>query len=143
MKKLFVFNFLTSTTKIMKTHYWYRSRFEENFSKFFRNSRGKFFGQNFFFTFSTFQVKIHTLTKKNRKKNSSFLTSDEIDVRLKLTFDISNWWRNLPCQFRLSFSKIDSRLLCQKELAKSPVYNNSPGTRILLEAIGGCCYQPL
>ena len=28
---------------------------------------------------------------------------------------------------RVFCSKIDSRLLCQKELAKSPVYNNSPG----------------
>ena len=27
--------------------------------------RGNFFGQNFFFTFSTFQVKLHTLAEKN------------------------------------------------------------------------------
>ena len=78
-----VWKLTTSTTKIMKTHYWYRSRFEENFSKFFRNFRGKFFGQNFFFTFSTFQVKIHTLTKKKSKKKillfwrQTKLTSDK------------------------------------------------------------------
>ena len=102
LKKLFVFNFLTSTTKIMKTHYWYRSRFEENLSKFFRNFRGKFFGQNFFFTFSTFQVKIHTLTKNNRKKKFFFF-----DVRQNWRqTKIDVWYLKLMAQSSLSFLHI-------------------------------------
>ena len=34
------------------------------------------------------------------------------NVKQKLTFYTLNWWRNPPCQFYLSFSKIDSHVLC-------------------------------
>ena len=91
-----------SNKKIMKTHYWYRSRFEENFSKFFRNFKGNFFGQNFFFTFSTFQVKIHTLTKKNRKKKFFFF-----DVRQNWRqTKIDVWYLKLMAQSSLSIPPI-------------------------------------
>ena len=34
------------------------------------------------------------------------------NVKQKWTFYTLNWWRNPPCQFYLSFSKIGSRVLC-------------------------------
>ena len=87
----------------------------------------KFFWSKLFFHFLDVSGKnTHFDEKKIEKKNSSFLTSDKIDVRQKLTFDISNWWRNLPCQFHLSFSKIDSRLLCENLSATSPNNKKSP-----------------
>jgi len=47
-------------------------------------------------------------------------------VRQKWTFYDSNWFRNPPCQFYLSFLKIDSRFLWKNARAKCPVYKKSP-----------------
>ena len=47
-------------------------------------------------------------------------------VRRKLTFDVLNWFRNPPCQFNLSFSKIDRRFLRENVWAKCPMYKKSP-----------------
>ena len=50
------------------------------------------------------------------------------NVKQKWTFYTLNWWRNPPCQFYLSFSKIGSRFLCENLSATSPNNKNSPCT---------------
>ena len=53
------------------------------------------------------------------------------NVKHKWTFYTLNWWRNPPCQFYLSFSKIGSRFLCENLSATSPNNKNSPCTHLV------------
>ena len=77
---------------------------------FFRKFKGKFLSQIFFFTFSTFQVKIHTLAKKIEKKIISLfwrqtkLTSEKIDV-WHLKSMAQSFLSTLPINFKIRFTR--------------------------------------
>ena len=110
--RFFVEKFFTKSEKVLR----------EFFSTFFRES-------------VYFQLKRRESEKKIHKKKNSpkfekylkNLRSWKFShVRRKLTFDVLNWFRNPPCQFNLSFSKIDRRFLRENVWAKCPIYKKSP-----------------
>ena len=74
-------------------------RIWKKFLSFFPKIQREIFWSNFFFHFLDVSGENTHFGEKNREKNNfTILTSDKIDVRKKLTFDILNRWRNPSCQ---------------------------------------------
>ena len=85
-------------------------RIWKKFLSFFPKIQREFFWSIFFFTFSTFQVKIHTLAKKIEKKIISLfwrqtkLTSKKIDV-WHLKSMAQSFLSTLPINFKIRFTR--------------------------------------